>query len=139
MDELRKSTKGQKFTKFGVKQVEGQVVGRNKTIVPPEEVFKLAQIGCKNQEIADWFGIDENTLTYNFSEQLLKGRESLKQSLRKAQIRLALSGNATMLIWLGKNILGQQENPTTSNKGVLPWSEEDEDTKQLLEDIDGTE
>jgi hypothetical protein len=88
-------------------------------------VYKLAQIGCKNQEIADWFGIDENTLTYNFSEDITKGRENLKQSLRRAQLKLALSGNATMLIWLGKNILMQQENPVNTDSGSpLPWPED---------------
>lgn len=113
-----------KQEKTGEKIVEGRVVGRNKTVIPPEDVYKLAQIGCKNQEIADWFGIDENTLTYNFSVELLKGRENLKQSLRRAQLKLALSGNATMLIWLGKNILGQSENPVdVDTDGVLPWNE----------------
>jgi len=128
-DNVRKSTLGQKFTKMGTKEVEGQVIGRNKVIVPKDEVFKLAQIGCKNQEIADWFGVDENTLTYNFSEELLKGRESLKQSLRRAQLKLALGGNATMLIWLGKNILGQSDNPINSeSQQPLPWNEIPETT-----------
>ena len=114
-----------KTTKLGEKTVEGKVVGRDKTIVPAEEVYKLAQIGCKNQEIADWFGIDENTLSYNFSEDIAKGREHLKQSLRRAQLKLALSGNSTMLIWLVKNILMQQENPTKSDGGgPLPWPED---------------
>lgn len=113
-----------KQEKTGEKTVQGRVVGRNKIVIPPEEVYKLAQIGCKNQEIADWFGIDENTLSYNFSVELLKGRENLKQSLRRAQLKLALSGNATMLIWLGKNILGQSENPFDSEGAEpLPWAE----------------
>lgn len=109
---------------MGIKEVEGVIVGRDKKVIPPAEVYKLAQIGCKNIEIADWFGIDENTLTYNFSVELLKGRESLKHSLRRAQIKLALSGNATMLIWLGKNILGQSESPLDSEANApLPWSD----------------
>jgi hypothetical protein len=121
-----------KSKKIGEKTVEGKIVGRDKTIVPAEEVYKLAQIGCKNQEIADWFGIDENTLTYNFSEDITKGRENLKQSLRRAQLKLALSGNATMLIWLGKNILMQQENPVNTDSGSpLPWPE---DMADALED-----
>jgi hypothetical protein len=135
-DKVRKSTLGQKFTKTATKEVEGQVVGRNRVIVPKDEVFKLAQIGCKNQEIADWFGVDENTLTYNFSEELLKGRENLKQSLRRAQLKLALSGNATMLIWLGKNILGQSDNPTnTSDQEPLPWA----DSPVVTNEVDGDE
>jgi hypothetical protein len=121
-----------KSKKIGEKTVEGKIVGRDKTIVPAEEVYKLAQIGCKNQEIADWFGIDENTRTYNFSEDITKGRENLKQSLRRAQLKLALSGNATMLIWLGKNILMQQENPVNTDSGSpLPWPE---DMADALED-----
>lgn len=117
-------TSKRKQRKTAVKEVEGVVVGRDKKIIPPQEVQKLASIGCKNQEIADWFGIDENTLTYNFSVEILKGREQLKQSLRRAQISLALSGNATMLIWLGKNILGQSESPLDSEANApLPWSD----------------
>lgn len=114
-----------KNRKTATKEIEGVVVGRDKKIIPPEDVYKLAQLGCKNHEISAWFGIDENTLTYNFSAELTKGRESLKQSLRQAQIRLALSGNATMLIWLGKNILGQSENPLDSDANTpLPWTDE---------------
>lgn len=109
-------------------EVTGYEVGRGitKKVVFDEDVYKLAAMGCTNNEISRWFGIDENTLTYNFSEILGKGREQLKQSLRRAQIRLALSGNATMLIWLGKNILGQQENPINSEANApLPWNDQD--------------
>jgi len=114
-----------KQRKTATKEVEGVVVGRDKKIIPPSEVYKLAQMGCKDTEICDWFGIDGNTLRYNFSVELIKGRESLKQSLRQAQIRLALSGNATLLIWLGKNILGQSENPTDSEANTpLPWDDD---------------
>lgn len=117
-------TSGRKNRKLGTKEVEGVIVGRDKKVIPPQEVYKLAQIGCKNQEIADWFGLDENTLTYNFSVELLKGRESLKQSLRRAQLSLALSGNAVMLIWLGKNILGQSDSPLDSEANApLPWDD----------------
>lgn len=109
-------------TKTGEKTVQGLCVGRDKTVVPPEEVFKLAQLGCKDNEIADWFGITDSTLRYQFTDELTKGREALKQTLRRAQIEVALKGNATMLIWLGKNILGQSDNPMDLDKPtVLPW------------------
>lgn len=114
-----------KLVKEGKKIVKGKIVGRDKKVIPPEEVLKLAQIGCKDIEIAKWFGIDSNTLRYNFSVELLKGRESLKHSLRRAQIKLALSGNATMLIWLGKQQLDQAENPVnTEENNILPWIDE---------------
>ena len=109
-------------TKIGEKTITGKVCGRDKTVVPAEEVFKLAQIGCKDNEIADWFGIHSNTLRYQFKTELLKGREALKQTLRRAQIEVALGGNSTMLIWLGKNILGHSDNPVDMDKPtVLPW------------------
>ncbi len=110
--------------KTGTKTVEGVVVGRDKHVIDPQEVFKLAQIGCKDIEIADWLGIDGNTLRYNFSVELTKGREALKQSLRRAQLQVALGGNPTMLIWLGKQYLGQSESPIdTESNQILPWVE----------------
>jgi len=97
-------------------------VGRDKKPVNPKEVYQLAALGCKNTEICDWIGIDQNTLSYNFATELIKGRENLRQSLRQAQIKVALGGNATMLIWLGKNILGQSDNPTDADIDmILPW------------------
>lgn len=106
-------------------ETQGKVVGRGKKPVPSAEVYKLAMIGCKDIEIADWFGIDSNTLRYNFSVELLKGREALKQSLRRKQIDVAMSGNPTMLIFLGKNLLGQSDNPIASQEAaILPWSDE---------------
>lgn len=108
-------------------EVYGFEVGRGlrKRVVFPEDVYRLAQIGSTDREIARWFDIDENTLRYNFSEILEKGRTELKYSLRRAQIKLALSGNAVMLIWLGKVILGQEEQSTTSeDTKPLPWNDE---------------
>lgn len=114
--------------KTGTKTVEGVVVGRDKTVIPPEEVFKLASIGCKDIEIADWFGVDNNTLRYNFSAELTKGREHLKQSLRRAQLEVALKGNAVMLIWLGKQYLGQTDSPMDANSAqILPWTSNNEE------------
>lgn len=105
-------------------EVPGKVVGRDRIPVPAGDVFKLASIGMKNTEIADWFGIDKNTLDYNFATELLKGREILKQSLRRKQLQVAMSGNAVMLIFLGKNLLGQSDTPNnSSDREPLPWSD----------------
>lgn len=106
-------------------ETEGKVVGRDQTPVPSSDVFKLAAIGMKDIEIAEWFGIDGNTLRYNFSVELLKGRLTLNQSLRRKQIEVAMSGNPTMLIFLGKNLLGQSDSPN-ENKDLapLPWDDE---------------
>lgn len=107
---------------------EGLIVGRsnNKRVITPNEVEQLAKYGMTDREIADFLGIKEDTLRYNFAEHLLKGKIELKRTLRMTQIKVALSGNVTMLIWLGKNILGQSDSPLGSDDNKpLPWTELD--------------
>jgi hypothetical protein len=105
--------------------ITGLLVGRDKKVIPPPQVEELASLGCTDRDIANFFGIKEDTLRYNFTDNLIKGREELKVSLRRAQLKLALSGNAVMLIWLGKNLLGQTDNPVNSEEQrPLPWSDE---------------
>jgi hypothetical protein len=125
---------GKSGPQWGEKTVVGIIVGRNQIIVPPEEVADLAQIGCTDRDIAEWFGITESTLRYNFSDFLAKGRGSLKQTLRRAQLQTALTGNATLLIWLGKNILGQSDNPQSADDNVLPWND-DEEKDELIDEL----
>lgn len=113
--------------KWGEVTKRGLVVGRGKTqrVVPPDEVYKLAAMGCPDREIAEWFDVSESTLRYNFSSYLTKARAHLKQRLRQAQLRTAFEGNPTMLVWLGKNILGQTDNPiNTEDNKPLPWSDD---------------
>lgn len=106
-------------------EMEGRCIGRDKRPVPRADVFKLSAIGCKETEIAEWFGVDKNTLRYHFQTELIKGREHLKQSLRRKQLDVAMSGNAVMLIFLGKNILGQSDSPVAAQDvTILPWSDE---------------
>jgi hypothetical protein len=121
------SKTGPKPKRLVAVEVQGYEVGRGlrKRVVIPNDVYRLAQFGSTDREIARWFDIDENTLRYNFSDILEKARTELKHSLRRAQIKLALSGNAVMLIWLGKNLLGQTDTPTdTDNNKPLPWTED---------------
>ena len=42
---------------------------------------------------------------------MTKGRATLKRRLRRKQLELALEGDKTMLIWLGKQMLGQVDTP----------------------------
>jgi hypothetical protein len=37
-----------------------------------------------------------------------------------------MSGNHTMLIWLGKNMLGQSDSPINEeDQSILPWSDDE--------------
>ena len=124
--------------KWGEKIVPGIIVGRNKVVVPPAEVEDLAALGCTDRDIANYFGVDENTLRYNFSDHLLKGRENLKISLRRAMLKNAcVNLNAAVQIFLAKNMLGMSDNGmVTDNSKVLPFTDDDEKpTPEQLADM----
>ena len=111
-----------KNIKYGEKTVVGRVIGRKKTVIPEEEFQKLAELHCTWKEISDFYDVPEGTLRDNFRDLYIKGTTRTKQRLRQAQLKLALGGDRVMLIWLGKNILGQSESPVNSeSEQVLPW------------------
>tara|TARA_X000001382_G_scaffold130890_1_gene127628 strand:- start:3656 stop:3976 length:321 start_codon:yes stop_codon:yes gene_type:complete len=102
---------------------EKKSVGRPKKELDINLIEKLASIFCTNQEISTIVGCHPDTLADNFSEYLKKGRDQGRISLRRMQYDKAQSGNTTMLIWLGKQMLGQKDKLETSeNNEPLPWS-----------------
>ncbi len=118
-----------KNIKYGEKTVRGRVIGRNKTVIPEEEVAQLSQYHCTNKEMADFYNVPLQTFMDNFRDIITKNRILTKQRLRKAQLDLALNKqDRVMLIWLGKQMLGQSESPITDdNNAVLPWTGEEDD------------
>ena len=81
-----------------------------------KQIEQLASFGCTNIEIASFFGCDESLIRKSYSEYIAKGRDSGKIRLRQYQWASAKKGNVAMLIWLGKQMLGQtdkQEITTT--------------------------
>ncbi len=117
------------------------VVGRHNIPVPVDEVELMAKIGSTDREIAEHFGIKDDTLRRNFADYLAKGRSELKQRLRQKQLAVAFEGNPTMLIFLGKNYLGQADSPQASEDvRALPWDDDFEgnmpDTDELEDQVD---
>ena len=91
--------------------------------IEPSQIQKLSALGCTNTEIADFFGCDESLIRKSYSEFLTKGRADMKIKLRKLQWKSADKGNVTMQIFLGKNILGQQDRLETAELDEpLVWS-----------------
>ena len=90
--------------------------------IDTEEVQKLAKYGMTNVEIADFFGCDESLIRKSYSEYLTKGRAEMKLRLRQLQWKSAEKGNAVMLIWLGKQMLGQSDIPVGEDSQPLTWS-----------------
>lgn len=91
--------------------------GRPQKVIDQEQFEKLCGLQCTLDEFCCYFDCDDKTLekwckkTYkmNFSEifKIKKGKGKI--SLRRKQFEVALSGNPTMLIWLGRNMLGQTD------------------------------
>ena len=80
-----------------------------------EQAEKLAALNCTAEEIAAFFKYTqravEKRLTEDpkFRECIDRGRSLGRLSVRRAQFRLLDAGNATMGIWLGKQLLGQRD------------------------------
>lgn len=102
--------------------------GRPHIEINKKEFEKLCGLQCTEAEICGWFGCCEDTLnkwcknnyknesgkSMTFSEVFEQKRANGKISLRRAQMQTALAGNATLLVWLGKNWLGQSDKPETA-------------------------
>lgn len=104
---------------------EKKSVGRPKIELDEDLLLKLATIHCTMKEMVDIMGCSEDTLKNNFSGIIDKGKAQGKMRLRRKQMEVALEGNPTMLIFLGKAMLGQSDNPLNNeDKKILPWSDD---------------
>ncbi len=80
-----------------------------------EDIERLASLQCTQVEIAAWFDASIKTLELRLSKDAAlreaydRGRAKGRISLRRHQMRMVEEGNATMAIWLGKQILGQRD------------------------------
>ena len=84
--------------------------------VNPEEVRKLAQLGCTPTEIADFCGCHRTTISRRFARIITKEGSRRKAKLRELQWKAAENGSNAMLIWLGKQYLGQKETIENINR-----------------------
>lgn len=94
-------------------------VGRPTIEFDLEIVEGLGRIGATAAEMAYVLPAGRSTIehrmadpTSDFHKAYRKGQSLLKASLRRKQIAVAMSGNVTMLIWLGKQHLAQQDRLT---------------------------
>jgi hypothetical protein len=90
---------------------ESKKPGRPRKTIDYKLVWDLASIMCTQEEIAGILKVSVDTLqrSQKFSGMYKKAQETAKSSLRRAQWRAADKGNTGMLIWLGKQYLGQKD------------------------------
>lgn len=92
--------------------------GPKKIELNKDEFEGLCRLQCTEIEICGWFGIDHKTLhrwckdTYSqdYSQVYKEKAQAGRISLRRAQFRMA-EKSAAMAIFLGKQYLGQSDNP----------------------------
>jgi hypothetical protein len=101
-------------------------------------VMNLSRKGCTQAEIAALLGVAEKTFT-NFLGANPEAREAydrggaiLDGSLRAKQVELALDGDVTMLIWLGKQRLGQRDQRHVNAASTINYSHTVDQTRAWL-------
>jgi len=105
-------------------------MARPKLEVTPQMLKAVTQIAvsqCPDEEIAAFLGISYSTFKRRKSEDpalaeaVDLGRDNGKQMLRQVQWDSAMGGDRTMLIWLGKQYLGQSDKTDFLGRDGKPF------------------
>jgi hypothetical protein len=102
-----------------------QGAGAKKIEIDWSQFNKLCTIQCTLAEMASYFDCSEDTIEnkvkeehgVKFSEYYAQKRGKGKVSLRRTQFTKAMEGNIVMLIWLGKQYLGQVDKAESQVDG----------------------
>ena len=103
------------------------MAGRPAALIDWKAVDRLLQAGCAGTQIAARLGIHANTLyercrkehDCDFSDYSQQKREHGETLLLEQQFTIAMQGDKTMLIWLGKQRLGQKERNANENETTV--------------------
>lgn len=103
-----------------------------------DQVNGMLQTQASTEDVAQAIGISRDSLYVRckketgmqYTEFRQKAKATGLTRLRAKQYAVAMEGHPTMLVWLGKQHLGQKENPETDNGEV---SKLDEILKRLDE------
>jgi len=93
-----------------------------------DQVDKMCAIHCTGEEQAAILGVSYDTLNracqreyeMSFAEYFRQKASHGRMSLRRKQYTAAMDGNTTMLVWLGKNWLGQSDQPEVEAQDLPP-------------------
>lgn len=102
-------------------------MARPRKEISQKDFENLCAMQCTLAEIASWFECSEDTIerwckrTYKrgFADAYKEFSAKGKISLRRAQLKLA-EKSAAMAIFLGKQLLGQRDNPVEVTHTVSP-------------------
>lgn len=99
-----------------VRQKTG-AMGTPAFVFDPKQVQIFGMYSATYETMAEYFGVSIDTIRRrmhdeqsDFCRAYKKGNGMGLMRLREAQLQKALSGDSTMLIWLGKQLLGQRDS-----------------------------
>lgn len=92
------------------------MTGRPKIKLDDTKAEIFGKFRATQETMADYFDCSVDTIRRNmqdedskFCKAYKKGYANAKMKLSEMQFKIALEGNVTMLIWLGKQHLGQSD------------------------------
>jgi hypothetical protein len=118
---------------------DASFVGRPKAEVDVVLVERLAGIGCTDREIAFVLKVSEDTFRRRKKDDVAvldaynKGKGERLLSLRRRQDKAAMAGNVSMLIFLGKQELGQSDQITIERKDPYTKKMDEIPTEELID------
>lgn len=100
-------------------------MGRPKVLedIDLDKVELFGRFKATHETMADFFGVSVRTVERymsdsesNFCRAYKRGMAKFKLRLSEAQVQAACAGNATMLVWLGKQYLDQKDKQEIESK-----------------------
>lgn len=112
-------------TKTKAKPKSKRPTGRPRAVIDWDRVGRMLEAGATAEGIAATIGIQRDSLykrcevdnKCTFSTFSQEKRAKGDELLRTKQFQIAMSGDKTMLIWLGKQRLNQTEKQQTEHTG----------------------
>lgn len=102
-----------------------------------QRLLNMVRIQCTQTEICSILGMSDTTLNRrlqergyeNFLDLYKRHNDEGRMSLRRMQWQAAENGNSTMLVWLGKQYLGQKDKQEQTISGehvhAYKWIDDD--------------
>lgn len=101
----------------------GLKIKRHKRTIDLDQIHALACIGCTYEEMSQVIGCSKDYIIKQiesnpaFAIAIERGHGEMKSSLRRAQLDEAINNrSSTLLIWLGKQYLGQTDKQQIESK-----------------------
>ena len=102
-----------------------------------QRLLNMVRIQCTQTELCSILGMSDTTLNRrlqergyeNFLDLYKRHNDEGRMSLRRMQWQAAENGNSTMLVWLGKQYLGQKDKQEQTISGehvhAYKWIDDD--------------